>query len=294
MPEPMERHLRLNGMFCTLEVEPSVSSTRCANAWAQPAPRTAATRVRAALAPYWVDGERICSCLALAVQFDDREILSIEGLVEAEQSSWVLPAHHSRLAGPRRPHIDLMAASTALDLAELDALLCSHLDSAVGTRTGYEAEHRRFQPYLECADEWWWLSGPSAGTNRTAVCNAGVLGAAVYLVDDVDRLASMVQQGLTSLDLYLSSFDAAGGTSEGPNYWAYGFAACTLLAQLLEWRTGGQLRLLDDPRIGEIARYPLRTLLSPGRHVTFSDSRPTVRSNRRTLPFSANAMAYRS
>jgi hypothetical protein len=202
-----------------------------------------------------------------------------------EESSWAFPAHQLQLADPCRPYIDLMAASTALDLAELDALLGSQLDPALTVRIRYEAERRCFQPCLERAEEWWWLSGPSAGTNWTAVCNAGVLGAAAYLVDDLDRLASMLEQGLQSLDLYLESFDPHGGTSEGPNYWAYGFGAFTLLAHVLEWRTAGQLDLLGDPRIAEIAQYPLGTQLSPGQHVTFSDSRPTVRLEPAHLAF---------
>jgi hypothetical protein len=190
-----------------------------------------------------------------------------------------------QLADPFRPYIDLMAASTALDLAELDVLLGSQLDPALAVRIRYEAERRCFHPYLERADEWWWLSGPSAGTNWTAICNAGVLGAAAYLVDDVDRLACMLEQGFGSLELYLASFDPHGGTSEGPNYWAYGFGSFTALAHVLDWRTGGQLRMLSDSRIREIARYPLRTVLSPGRHVTFSDSRPTVRIEPALLTF---------
>jgi hypothetical protein len=132
-----------------------------------------------------------------------------------EKSSWAFPAHQLQLADPRRPYIDLMAASTALDLAELDALLGSQLDPGLAVRIRYEAERRCFQRHLERAEEWWWLSGPSAGTNWTAVCNAGVLGATAYLVDDLDRLASMLEQVLTSLERYLASFDPHGGTSEG-------------------------------------------------------------------------------
>ncbi|MBV9174672.1 MAG: heparinase II/III family protein, partial [Chloroflexi bacterium] len=207
-----------------------------------------------------------------------------------EESSWAFPAHQLQLADPGRPYIDLMAASTALDLAELDALLGSQLDAALGIRIRYEAERRCFQPYIERASEWWWLSGPSAGTNWTAVCNAGVLGAAAYLEADVNRLARMLEQGLTSVQLYLASFDPTGGTSEGPNYWAYGFGAFTLLAHVLDWRTAGQLRLLNGPRIPEIARYPLRTQLSPGQHVTFSDSRPSVRLEPAHLAFLGRAL----
>jgi len=78
-----------------------------------------------------------------------------------EESSWAFPAHQLQLADPCRPYIDLMAASTALDLAELDALLGSQLDPALAARIRYEAEGRCFQPYLERAEEWWWLSGRS-------------------------------------------------------------------------------------------------------------------------------------
>jgi hypothetical protein len=91
--------------------------------------------------------------------------------------------------------------------------------------------------------------------------------------------------GLASLELYLASLDPDGGTSEGPNYWAYGFGAFTLLAHLLEWRTAAHLHLLHEPRIADIAGYPLRTLLSPGQHVTFSDSRPMVRFEPAHLAF---------
>src|SRR5216683_4908656 len=68
-----------------------------------------------------------------------------------EESSWAFPAHQLQLADPCRPYIDLMAASTALDLAELDALLGSQLDPAVAVRIRYEADRRCFQPYLERA-----------------------------------------------------------------------------------------------------------------------------------------------
>ena len=78
-----------------------------------------------------------------------------------EESSWAFPVHQLQLPDPCRPYIDLMAASTALDLAELDALLGSQLDPALAARIRYEAEGRCFQPYLERAEEWWWLSGRS-------------------------------------------------------------------------------------------------------------------------------------
>ena len=74
--------------------------------------------------------------------------------------------------------------------------------------------------------------------NWTAVCNAGVVGAALYLEKDLSRLAEMIARAARSLDDYLLTFDQDGGSSEGPGYWSYGFGYYSILGQLVEQRTG--------------------------------------------------------
>lgn len=190
-----------------------------------------------------------------------------------EESSWAYPAHQTELADPTHPVVDLGAAMTALDLAELDHVLGHALDGALGRRVAHEVDRRCLAPYLERHDHRWMFTTPDHGVNNWAgVCNAGVVGSAVYLERDPARLAELVARAARSLDDYLASLDVDGGSSEGPSIWAYGFSHYTLLADLLERRTGGRVSLFDEPIVRETAQFPLRTLLSPGRYVNFSDA----------------------
>src|SRR5439155_9032257 len=119
----------------------------------------------------------------------------------------------------------------------------------------------------------WWLHNTAARevNNWTGVCVGGVVGAAIYLESDPARLAEIIARGGRSLDDYLVTFDEDGGSSEGPGYWDYGFGYYTVLAHLVETRTDGRVSFFDEPRVPQIARYPLRTILSPGLYVNFSD-----------------------
>jgi hypothetical protein len=106
--------------------------------------------------------------------------------------------------------------------------------------------------------------------NWTAVCNAGVVGTALYLEKDASRLAEMVARAARSMDDYLETFDQDGGSTEGPGYWSYGFGYYTILAQLVEQRTQGQIAFMDELVRAKRLQFPLRTMLSPG-CVNFSD-----------------------
>lgn len=190
-----------------------------------------------------------------------------------EESSWAMPAHQRALTDMEHPHIDLSAATTALELAEFDALLGGQLDPAVSTRIRYEVNRRCLTPYLTRHDQWWLYNTHDRRLNNwTAVCTAGVAGAALYLEPDMARLAEIVARAARSLDDYLATFDADGGSSEGPGYWSYGFGYYTVLAHLVEQRTAGMVSFLEGEQIRQIAQYPLRTILSPGLTVNFSDS----------------------
>ena len=63
-----------------------------------------------------------------------------------EESSWVYPAHHTDLADMAHPYIDLGAASTGFDLAEVDGLIGLELPGEVGLRIRYEVNQRLFTP----------------------------------------------------------------------------------------------------------------------------------------------------
>lgn len=237
----------------------------------------------------------IAECLQNQGRFLD-PILNLAWAI-CEESSWAYPAHQSGLTEIQRPVIDLGAAMTALDLAELVHLLQEVVDPLLTQRIRDEMERRIFTPYLTRHDHWWMYNSQEHPVNNwTAVCTAGVAGAALYLEPDPARLAEILARAARSLDDYLATFDGDGGSSEGPGYWEYGFGYYTILAHLVEQRTGGAVNFLPGERLGQIAAYPLRTLLSRGplrghqAMVNFSDCDADVAFSRSHLAWLAQRM----
>src|SRR5207245_11116536 len=89
------------------------------------------------------------------------------------------------------------------------------------------------------------------------------------------------------------TFDQDGGSTEGPGYWSFGFGYYTVVADLVELRTGGRARFLDGEPVARIARFPLRTLLAPGAYANFSDCDRDVRLVAPLLAFLARRLDIR-
>lgn len=231
----------------------------------------------------------LAECLAGEGRFLD-PILDLAWAI-CEESSWALPAHQVELADMQRPVIDLGAAMTALELAELDLLLGDQLDPRLGKRIRDEVDRRCLTPYLTRHDFWWLHNSNRRSVNNwTAVCNGGVAGAALYLEPNPARLAEILARAARSLDDYLDTFDPDGGSSEGPGYWDYGFGYYTVLAHLVEQRTEGRIDFLRGERMRQIASYPMRTVLSRGAYVNFSDCRSNITYSRAHLAFLAQRL----
>lgn len=213
--------------------------------------------------------------LAEWLEGDGRFVAAIENVAWArlEETNWAWPAHARQLDRFDHPTLDLAAAMTALDMAEIDYLVGEKLSPNLRSRLRVEVERRAIGPFLNRNDHWWLHTTPQKQVNNwTAVCVAGAVGAALYLEPDTGRLAEIVARGLHSLADYLETFDREGGSSEGPDYWTYGFGNYVVLAQLLHVRAGGAIDLLEGGYLRDIAQFPLRTMLGPGVWVSFSDS----------------------
>ncbi len=73
-----------------------------------------------------------------------------------------------------------------------------------------------------------------------------------------------------------TGFEADGGSIEGVGYWNYGLMYFITVAELLREKTGGQLDLLAQPRLRDIAAYPPgMALAAPNRFINFGDSTET-------------------
>ncbi len=217
--------------------------------------------------------------LAECLEYEGRFLDAITDIAWAtcEESSWSYPAHQSELADMEHQIIDLFASMTGTQLAELLMLLEPELDPLVGKRIRYEMNNRIFTPYLTRHDHWWLYNTEKRSVNNwTAVCNGNVVNAAIRLEQDPARLAEIIARAGRSLDDYMQTFDPDGGSTEGPGYWAYGFGNYVLAAQAIEQRTNGRIRFMDGDQIRNIAQFPLRTLMSPGFYVNFSDCDPII------------------
>ena len=170
-----------------------------------------------------------------------------------EESSWELPAHHPDLPDVTYPEVGLFAALTGTQLAELVLLLGARLHPQVEARIRHEVDRRILTPFLTRHDFWWLHHTPGHATcNWTAVCSGNIIATAIYLERDRSRLAEVIARGARSLDDYLDTFDAEGGSTEGPAYWGFGFGNFALAGHLVHQRTNGRVDFFADERALQI------------------------------------------
>jgi hypothetical protein len=227
-----------------------------------------------------------------------------------EETTWVLPAHEEQGPGywdltpprarswplgahtmlTREPDtIDLFCAETGAALAETVTLVGDQLVPEVRQRIRHEVERRIFKPYLAYARDHWWFKGP---LNWNGVCNGSIGLAFLRLEDDLETLTDALSLVLEGFEAYIATgFEADGGSIEGVGYWNYGLMYYVTVAELLRELSGGALDLLAQPRLRDIAVYPVgMALVAPDRFINFGDSTEST-----TLaPGIANRLAERT
>ena len=209
-----------------------------------------------------------------------------------EETTWVLPAHEEQ--GPdyweidppyirtesfgahtmltREPDsIDLFAAETGALLAEVVHLIGDDLAPEVRQRVRQEVERHIFKPYLARARDHWWFLGE---LNWNGVCNGAIGLAFLRLENDRDTLADALALVLEGFETYIArGFEADGGSIEGVGYWNYGLMYYIVVAEILRETTRGELDLLAQPRLQQIAAYPPgMTLSAPDQFINFGDA----------------------
>lgn len=190
------------------------------------------------------------------------------------EESWSLPAHvWTRPDGKDPMTIDLMAAETANNLAEILVVFGNVVPPDLSDRIRKRLRVRVFENYLDRKPPFHWTELPM---NWNAVCHQGVLGAALAIEQDHAFVARMLARAARHLPVFLSGFGDDGSTSEGPAYWSYGFGRFSELNTQLEHRTRGGLSLFhEDGKIARIARFAPLMTFSGGRFVNFSDGPAT-------------------
>lgn len=197
-----------------------------------------------------------------------------------EESTWCVPSH----SGQRRPErtvlplphvdgqmVDLFTGETSAVLAETIALCGAELDLvAPQIRQRVQAEvHCRFlEPFLG-PENFWWRRGLN---NWTAWIASNAVIATANLGNDAE-LAAVTDVAMTLVQRYLATQPADGACDEGIGYWSVGPGSLLLLDEELRRRSAGASGI-NDPRLIEMALFPLRAHLGYGRFPTFADTVP--------------------
>lgn len=119
-----------------------------------------------------------------------------------------------------RHTIDLFATETAFTLLEIISLLEQKLSSLVCYRAREEIYERIFKLYIELNNIFHWELLPM---NWAAVCSGSIGAAAIYLIEENDVLAAILQRVLNAMEIFLSGFGNDGSCREGLGCWNYGF-----------------------------------------------------------------------
>lgn len=181
-----------------------------------------------------------------------------------ESTTWTMPAHEQHLSG-----LELGSTRIGRTLAEIAYLLQDELETEVYERVTAEIDRRM----LEAACDWrrpnrW----ATRAMNWNHVCNSNLIQTALYRIEDPFALAHFIHPLIQRMDYALDGFARDGGCLEGPGYWAYGFGHHVDAAIAVHQRTAGKVNLMDDPRIGPIARYPLAVHFDANHRVTVADT----------------------
>ncbi|MES2653083.1 MAG: heparinase II/III family protein [Bacteroidota bacterium] len=113
----------------------------------------------------------------------------------------------------------------------------------------------------------------TADNNWNHVCLAGLVGAALTVIEDKHERAVFTYIGEYYSRNGLAGFNDDGYCVEGVTYYNYGFGHYILLRENIWQATGGKIDLFDDPKVQKIARYAPNIEIINGVYPAISDCR---------------------
>lgn len=202
-----------------------------------------------------------------------------------EEATWTVSAHAHREEGDLlqrqdKESVALFSAQTAMTLAEACYLLGEQLDAVsptVRTRVNREIIRRIVEPMEQYPEDQWWISGKN---NWAPWCASNILGAALYMLDDEDRLAKLASFLMQVIDRFIDNYGEDGGCDEGPMYWGVAGGAMLVFLELLHARSGGKISIYDNPKIAAMGAYIARVRMDGKYGIGFADTSGSVNLRR--------------
>lgn len=215
-------------------------------------------------------------------------------LAICEESTWVVPAHADRAGGdPLPPHgshnIDLFNSESGFMIAEVLYALKKEiiaLSPALHDRIVHELMKRIIVPF-ETYNDYWWLRGEN---NWSSWCAMNVLGTALCVMRDKDRLARIIDRLNAVNDRFISFYKEDGACPEGPMYWSVSAGTLAMYLEMLFSCTNGKIDLFNEPLIREMCLFILYSHIDGPWYANFGDSDAKLGSSMRPVIYRAAEM----
>jgi hypothetical protein len=216
-------------------------------------------------------------------------VREVDGILD--EPTWSVPAHTKRYPNRHaaREFIDLAASARGWTLSNIDWLLADRLPAATRARIRKEVGERILRPWIERfrvgdTGVFWWMKVPM---NWSAVCNSGVLGSALLLIEDPRERAEYVVAWEQLNPYFLAGFTPDGYCAEGVGYWTYGFGHFVIASELVKHVTGGRIDPLATDHVRRIMEYGPGFEIDNREFPVFSDTALGTRPETNLLDFAA-------
>ncbi len=215
--------------------------------------------------------------LKVWLEKNQEDVYELEDILWAicDEYTWAIPAHLDAYDRKNHPYvIDLFAAETAQAIAEALSL-CGHmLQEQVKERCTDEIFKRVILPFENNYFAW-----EKFKSNWSAVCGGAVGMAALYLVEDEERLRKITDRAISSCNCFLSSCTDDGVCLEGIAYWEYAMSLYVSFAELFKKRLSEDI-MTDNEKLKKLSEFPAVSCLGNDAVIRFSDC-----GNHMNLPF---------
>lgn len=236
--------------------------------------------------------------LAECLEDKGRFIAPLEETIRSicDDPSWVLPAHDyaAEIYDGKAIYTDLTSADTSVELALAVSWLGDKLSSEIKKLVWENIERRTFEPYEKTIKTGepkrnWWVTTTN---NWNTVCHAGVVGAALLLIESPERRAWYVASAEHFMAPFFRGFTDDGYCSEGMGYWNYGFGHFVELAEIVYQATDGKVDFLKMPKVKNCALFGPRMEVAPGQFAAFADCAVTARPDGKLVGFLSRRLQF--
>ena len=209
-----------------------------------------------------------------------------------DESTWMLPEHTAHMpeeatkrmpvpaqVGEKYAHgIELGSAYRGATLALIYHYFQDKFDEIspfINERILYTIRKRSIEPFLSYYF-WWEGMGGNRVNNWCPWIVSNILFTTALIEDDTSTREAVVERSLTFLDNFINCYHLDGGCDEGPTYWNAAAACLFDALEILEYISGGSIKIYSEPLIKAMGEYEPRMNITGNYFVNFADSRSTA------------------